>query len=111
MAHDGRPGGLLAIKGEVDDADAEELRNRFSGGPTQAGRTAVIEAEDVTWVDTALSPRDAQYVQSRGLTKEEILLALGVPETIIGNASIEHSTTQMRSARSSGRRRCPPTCR
>ena len=87
MAHDGRPGGLLAIKGEVDDADAEELRNRFSGGPTQAGRTAVIEAEDVTWVDTALSPRDAQYVQSRGLTKEEILLALGVPETIIGNAS------------------------
>jgi 2'-5' RNA ligase len=87
MQNDGRPGGLLAIKGGMEQGDVDELRGRFGGGPQQAGRTTVIEADAVSWVDTAMSPRDAQYVQSRGITKEEILLALGVPESVIGNAS------------------------
>ena len=87
MQNDGRPGGVLAIRGQLAFDDAEELRRRFSGGPATAGRTSVIEADDVSWVDTATSPRDAQYVESRAITKEEILLSLGVPETIIGNAS------------------------
>ena len=41
------------------------------------------------FVDTASSPRDAAYVQMRELTKEEILGAFGVPESIIGNEILQ----------------------
>ena len=85
--NDGRPGGILAVKGQIDIEDARELEARFSGRGENAGRTSVMEADDLTWIDTSTSPRDAQYIQSRAITKEEILLSFGVPESVIGNAS------------------------
>lgn len=87
MQNDGRPGGLIGVKGQMLPDDAAELKRRFSGGPAAAGRTTVIEADDISWVDTATTPRDAQYVESMGITKTDILLAFGVPESVIGNAS------------------------
>lgn len=87
LLNDGRPGGLVSVRGRLTKDDAEELKRRFSGGVNSAGRTTVIEADDVSWVDTATTPRDAQYVQIREQVKEEILLAFGVPESVIGNAS------------------------
>lgn len=87
MLNDGRPGGLITVKGQLNQQDAEEIKRRFSGGPQQAGRATVIEADDVSWVDTATSPRDAQYAQSITITKEDILLAFGTPESVLGNAS------------------------
>jgi hypothetical protein len=48
----------------------------------------VISSDDgADFVDTAASPRDANYIQMRTLTKEEILAAFGVPESIIGNSA------------------------
>jgi HK97 family phage portal protein len=88
LLNDGRPGGLLVLRGEIDDDDKEELRNRFRGNLAKTGYTSVIAADDgVDYVDTSASPRDAAYVQMRQLTKEEILAAFGVPESVIGNAS------------------------
>lgn len=86
LQNDGRPGGILAVGGEIDEEDGDELKRRFNGNG-QAGRVSVIEADDVTWVDTAVTPRDAQYIQGRAATKEDILIAFGVPESVIGNAS------------------------
>lgn len=88
LYNDGRPGGLLVVRGEMDEDDKEELRSRFRGNINRTGSTSVIAADDgVDFVDTSANPRDAAYVQMRQITKEEILAAFGVPESVIGNAS------------------------
>ncbi len=92
LMNDGRPGGIVVIKGSMDPADQDEIRRRVSMPPgagfSGAGRTIVISSEDgADFVDTAMSSRDAQHVETRRATKEDILLAFGVPETILGNAS------------------------
>lgn len=88
LLNDGRPGGLLVVRGDMDEDDKEELRARFRGNIARAGAVSVIASEDgVDFVDTAASPRDASYTEMRQITKEEILAAFGVPESVIGNAS------------------------
>lgn len=87
LANDGRPGGILAVKGDLDDDDQQELQRRFNGGPDRAGRTSVISAEDATFVDLSINHRDAQYIESMAGTKNDILLAFGTPESVMGNAS------------------------
>lgn len=87
LQNDGRPGGLLGVRGNMDPDDKDELRRRFGGGPSQAGRTTVVKADDLNWVDTAVTPRDAQFAEVMRLTKTDILDAFGVPESLIGNAS------------------------
>lgn len=88
LINDGRPGGILVVRGEIDDDDKDELRNRFRGNIGRAGHTTVISSDEgVDYVDTSANPRDAAYVQMRQIQKEEILAAFGVPESVIGNAS------------------------
>lgn len=88
LLNDGRPGGLLVLKGEIDDDDKDELRNRFRGNLGKVGATSVISSDDgVDFVDTSANPRDAAYIQMRQITKEEILASFGVPESVIGNAA------------------------
>lgn len=88
LVNDGRPGGLLVVRGDMEEDDKDELRARFRGNITKAGGTTVIaSAEGVDYVDTGSNPRDAAYVEMRQISKEEILSAFGVPESIIGNAS------------------------
>lgn len=88
LLNDGRPGGMIVIRGEVDDDDKDELRARFRGNINRAGAITVVSSDEgVDYVDTGASPRDANYIQMRQITKEEILAAFGVPESVIGNAS------------------------
>jgi len=88
LLNDGRPGGLLVVRGEMDDDDKNELRSRFRGNLGRVGSTTVISSDDgVDFVDTSSNPRDAAYIQMRQITKEEILASFGVPESVIGNAS------------------------
>ena len=88
LLNDGRPGGLLVLRGEIEDDDKNELRTRFRGNLGRVGSTTVVSADDgVDFVDTSSSPRDAAYIQMRQITKEEILASFGVPESVIGNAS------------------------
>ena len=88
LLNDGRPGGLLVVRGEIDDDDKDELRSRFRGNINRAGAVTVVSSDEgVDYVDTGSSPRDANYIQMRQITKEEILASFGVPESVIGNAS------------------------
>jgi HK97 family phage portal protein len=88
LLNDGRPGGLLVVRGEMDDDDKSELAMRFRGNVQRAGSISVIASEEgVDFVDTGANPRDAAYIQMRQITKEEILSAFGVPESVIGNAA------------------------
>ena len=88
LLNDGRPGGLIVLRGEVDDDDKDEIRNRFRGNINRAGAVTVVSSDEgVDFVDTGASPRDANYIQMRQITKEEILASFGVPESVIGNAA------------------------
>lgn len=91
VINDGRPGGILLIKGEMEEEQSEEIARRFRGTTGSniggAGRTTVLSAEDASFIDTSTNQRDAQYTEARMQNKEEILLAFGVPESVLGNAS------------------------
>ena len=87
LLNDGRPGMLVAVQGQLGLEDAEEIRRRFSGGAGAAGQTTVIEAEGLDVKDMTSSPRDVQWQDAVAGSKEDILLAFGVPESVIGNAS------------------------
>lgn len=91
VINDGRPGGMLVIKGDMEEEQSEEIARRFRGTTGSniggAGRITVLSAEDANFIDTSVNQRDAQYTEARTLNKEEILLAFGVPESVIGNAS------------------------
>ena len=88
LLNDGRPGGLLVLRSEIDEDDKDELRSRFKGNLNRTGTISVISSDDgADYIDTSASPRDASYVEMRQLTKEEILAAFGVPESVIGNAA------------------------
>lgn len=88
LQNDGRPGGIVGVKGDMDDDTADFLEARFNGGTKGAGRVTVLEADGLDWVDTATTPRDAQYIEGLNLTKTDILGAFGVPESYAyGNAA------------------------
>jgi HK97 family phage portal protein len=94
LQNDGRPGGILGVKGGMEESDANIMKNRFLGpggpGPNGAGRLTVIDVGEeggLDWVDTTTHPRDAQYVQMMDQVKKTILICFGVPESIAGDAS------------------------
>lgn len=87
LANDGRPGMLISVKGQMGNGDAEELKRRFSGGPQRAGQVSVIEGDGVDVADLSGNPRDVQWMEAIRGSKEEILLAFGTPESVLGNAS------------------------
>lgn len=88
LMNDGRGGAMVILNGEINEDDRRELQSRHQGGPGKAGGFSVIAAEGgADYIDLGASPRDAAYVEMRGVTKEEILAAFGVPESVIGNAS------------------------
>lgn len=86
LANDGRPGMLITLKGSLNREDADEIKSRFQGGG-QAGRTSVIEADGLEAQDLAASPRDLQWAELITGSKQDIQLAFGVPESVMGNAS------------------------
>ena len=91
VINDGRPGGMLIIKGDMEEEQSEEIARRFRGSTGSniggAGRITILSAEDAEFIDTSVNQRDAQYTEARELNKQEILLSFGVPESVIGNAS------------------------
>lgn len=88
MRNDGRGGGVLGVRGPMDDEDMDEMNAWMKGGVERAGQWRVIdEVEGLDFADFSTTPRDAQYVELRKLSKEEIFTGAGVPESVAGNAS------------------------
>lgn len=85
IANDGRPSMLINVEGQADPDSLEEIRERFRY--PVPGETSVINSDGVTVADLATSPRDLQWTELLRLSKEEILMAFGVPESVMGNAS------------------------
>ncbi|MFI6634309.1 phage portal protein [Nonomuraea fuscirosea] len=86
LRNDGRPGGVIGIDGEVDDDEMERIQDIFGKGAHEAGKLTVLQG-DLSFIDLAARPRDMAYADLARISKEEILAAFGVPESILGNAS------------------------
>lgn len=87
LQNDGRPGGILSVKGPISESTEIRLQSRFQGGPDHAGRTTVIETDEMNWVDTSGTPRDTQWGDTMSRTEKEFSIAFGVPESMMGDAS------------------------
>jgi len=87
LRNDGRPGMIVAVAGAMNNEDRDALSAMFSGGYAQAGVTRVIEGDRISAVDLSGTPRDIQWQDALEGTKQDILLAFGVPESQLGNAS------------------------
>lgn len=87
LQNDGRPGGLLSVKGTVNRDTLERIQAQFQGGPESAGKTTVIQADAVSYADTSGSPRDMMWGELSTFTRKDISIAFGVPESVLGDAS------------------------
>ena len=87
LKNDGRPGLLITVNGDIDPDVAKELRQTFESSAGMAGRTVVLEAEGLNVADMTSKPRDMQWSDTVQGSKDEILAAFGVPESVIGNAA------------------------
>ena len=86
LKNDGRPGGIVAINGDMEDDDMDRIERKFGHGPAEAGKLTVI-AGDVSYVNSVVRPRDMQYGELATTSKTEILTAFGVPESVLGYAA------------------------
>jgi HK97 family phage portal protein len=89
LQNDGRPGGLLSVKGVVDRDTLDLIQAQFTGGTESPGRTTVIQADAISYADTSGTPRDMMWGELSKLTKEEISTAFGVPMSILTSAKGE----------------------
>ena len=87
LRNDGRPGMLIGIDADMTSEDAQELRSMFSGGYNRAGETRVVDAKGLSVVDLTIRPRDSQWGEAINSSKENILTAFGVPESVLGNSA------------------------
>jgi HK97 family phage portal protein len=87
LQNDGRPGGLLAVKGVTSRDQLELIQAQFTGGPESAGRTTVVQADSISYADTSGSPRDLMWGELSNATKEEISMVFGVPRSILTDSA------------------------
>jgi HK97 family phage portal protein len=75
-----RPSGVLKVKGTLSDDAAKRLRERWrkahSGG--KSGGTAVLE-DDADWSPIQMSAADAQMLEQRQFTRQEVAMAFRIP--------------------------------
>jgi HK97 family phage portal protein len=66
----------------------EDWQNALSG-ETNAGKTAILE-EGMKWNASAFSPKDAEFIAGRKLTREEVARAYHIPLPMVG--ILDHAT-------------------
>lgn len=90
-----RPSGILSTDAATSltadqRAELEELLTLKFRGALNAGRPMLLD-RGMTWTQLDLSPEDAQMLESRGFSVEEICRVFGVPPHMVGHS--EKSTS------------------
>ncbi|MER5322386.1 phage portal protein [Streptosporangium roseum] len=86
LRSDGRPATVVSVEGKLSQPEADRIESRFGRGPMEAGKVSVINGK-VHVADLGANPRDMAYGELSGRSKEEVLAAFGVGESVLGNAS------------------------
>lgn len=87
MDEDGRPGGLVLVKGNVVGDTLEIIEAKVNGGPASRGRLTALQGDAMDFVDTSGSPRDTQWSETMDRTRKEASMVFGVPESVLGDSS------------------------
>lgn len=90
IKNDSRPGGVLAVDTDtLTEQEMARLESRFKGGAHTAGEMSVIASgpNGLKYVDTTTRPRDMAYSEAAANSKNEILSAFGIGESLLGNTS------------------------
>jgi HK97 family phage portal protein len=79
-ANGAQPGGVLSVKGKLDDKSRERLKaawQQFQGGVQNRYRTAVLDV-DADWKPLAMTGVDTQHLETRRFQIEEVCRAMRV---------------------------------
>ena len=82
----GQPGGVLKYPGVLKKEQTDRIRESWyaqHGGPTNAGRLAVLE-EGMTYEPIGIPPEQLQYIEEQRFSVEQIARIFGVPPHLIG---------------------------
>ena len=83
-----QPGGVLSVKGSLDDAARARLKEswaQYQGGLANRFKTAVLDM-DSTWTPLGMKGVDAEHLDTRGFQIEEICRDLKVFPQMVGYA-------------------------
>jgi HK97 family phage portal protein len=84
-----RPSGGVAVEGKLSDEAFDRLKadlaERYEG-PQNAGRVILLE-EGATFVPFTMSSVDAQFIETRRYTREDIAQMFGVPPFLLGDTT------------------------
>lgn len=82
------PGGVVEFPDSLDDDEFSEFQERWREahqGVANSHRVAILEL-GATWKPTGFSPRDMQFVQLRGVSRELIREAFGIHGHMLGQS-------------------------
>lgn len=82
-----RPGGVLKAKTRLSKDAADRLRDSWQsshGGLSQSHRVAVLE-EGIEWQQVGMSQEDAQFLETKNFTEQDIARIFRVPQHKIGH--------------------------
>jgi HK97 family phage portal protein len=91
-----RPASAPEWSGPARKRFREEWQAQYAGDGPNAGGTPILE-DDMEWLPAGVSPRDAQYIESRKLTREEVAAEYHIPPPFVGlldNATFSNITEQ-----------------
>jgi HK97 family phage portal protein len=80
------PGGIIEFEDELDDAEFEQFQKRWRDthqGISNAHRVAILE-QGAKWKGTQFTPRDMQFAELRGVSREIIREAFGIHGHMLG---------------------------
>jgi HK97 family phage portal protein len=103
MRNNGRPAGILTVKGRLDDDAARRLKDRWDAAHAgrRAGGTAVLE-DSAEWKGIEMSAADMELVKQRAISREDFAIALQLPGDMLlaGNqANLHYSSDASRDVR------------
>jgi HK97 family phage portal protein len=78
-------GGVYSVEGNLTEEQHKKLL-KFIGrhvGPANAGSPLIVD-HSAKWMPHTFSPLDAQFLESRKLSNEDVARAFGVPPTSVG---------------------------
>lgn len=103
MRNNGRPGGILKVKGRLDDEGAKRLKERWDAahGGRRSGGTAVLE-EGTEWEGVEMTAADMELVKQRMVSREDFAIALQIPGDMLlagSQANLHYSSDATRDVR------------
>lgn len=89
MENSAEPGGVLSTEEELTDEQFARVKDQWQArysGPTNAGRTAVLE-KGLKFEKISQTPAELDFINGRKFNKETILTQLGLPPSLIDPVS------------------------